>query len=485
MTRAGGSARMWPQRTIGATGLLLLGTLASCTRVQPAPLALSPQASAELVARTLSHQQLPAYEFSALPPRMGREVPLRNDSSRRRLWIVQRLVLRESGARIEQDYLHAALRARCHAYPWIGHGALFAANSSHCTLDDLALRRANLLQAQQAWAYAHHARALQAAESGDIMVFAGWVQQQRRDRHWHDFSGWLQPRALINPPLPGLRRTPAPVAPPPPPPPALPPPSAALAQMHVQPAHYLDRMPPSYPPTALRAHQQGTTILLLTVNVAGRVTRAAIAETSGNADLDAAALYAAWTWKFYPRRLDGAAVTSRLRVPVQFRWADSHAPPPQPLLPAMQLAGMQWRDGIQSVPQTAAARVSRCASQTASALHAPARVQVLQAAGWRVGAPLRQAGLLVLPARALNAQCQPGRAAVFIYSGIELVGSLQGTIGNQIATSLHDDQLRVQWRRNVRADAAHTLQLTGRIAPSGVWWDRLELAWQPSTPAPP
>jgi len=58
----------------------------------------------------------------------------------------------------------------------------------------------------------------------------------------------------------------------------------------------------------------------LTVDVSadGAVTSVAIAKTSGNRDLDRAAMEAARKWRFNPAQENGVGMAGRVSVPVTF-----------------------------------------------------------------------------------------------------------------------------------------------------------------------
>lgn len=78
-------------------------------------------------------------------------------------------------------------------------------------------------------------------------------------------------------------------------------------------------LPPAYPRSALAQRREGTVVLRLTIDEAGAVTRVAIAQTSGHADLDEAATAAAARWKYSPGFENGRAVECELIQPIPFR----------------------------------------------------------------------------------------------------------------------------------------------------------------------
>ncbi|HAD87376.1 MAG TPA: hypothetical protein DCG48_08445 [Rhodospirillaceae bacterium] len=83
-------------------------------------------------------------------------------------------------------------------------------------------------------------------------------------------------------------------------------------------ANYRRRTPPLYPRRALEMGQQGQVLLHAEILPNGRPRALKIAESSGHRLLDVAALAAVRDWRFEPSNIDGAAVTSWVRVPVQF-----------------------------------------------------------------------------------------------------------------------------------------------------------------------
>ncbi len=77
--------------------------------------------------------------------------------------------------------------------------------------------------------------------------------------------------------------------------------------------------PPSYPWVPWRRGIEGTVAIELHIDATGCVTAASVATSSGNAELDRAALDRLATWKFLPARSAGGAVASVLRQDVIFR----------------------------------------------------------------------------------------------------------------------------------------------------------------------
>ncbi len=118
-----------------------------------------------------------------------------------------------------------------------------------------------------------------------------------------------------------------PDAPPPAPAPrdALPPRAllvVTLAAAQVVSAHALDasvNAPPEYPALARRRGWEGDVVLLVEVLADGSAGEVVVAESSGHAMLDEAALDAARAWRYEPARRDGRAIPSTYRQPFVFR----------------------------------------------------------------------------------------------------------------------------------------------------------------------
>lgn len=83
-------------------------------------------------------------------------------------------------------------------------------------------------------------------------------------------------------------------------------------------ANYRRRTSPVYPARAVEMGQQGTVLLHAEVRPDGRPRNLKVVASSGHRLLDAAALAAVRGWLFEPTQIDGAAVTSWVRVPVRF-----------------------------------------------------------------------------------------------------------------------------------------------------------------------
>jgi TonB family protein len=75
---------------------------------------------------------------------------------------------------------------------------------------------------------------------------------------------------------------------------------------------------PPYPARALRDGRTGTVRLLLRLDEAGRVRGVTLLEGSGHPDLDAAAVGAAWAWRFVPATVGGTPSAAEVVQAVRF-----------------------------------------------------------------------------------------------------------------------------------------------------------------------
>ena len=75
---------------------------------------------------------------------------------------------------------------------------------------------------------------------------------------------------------------------------------------------------PKYPESARRANVEGTVGVGLVIGSQGSVTSAWVAESSGNAALDQAAVDAVYQWRFAPGTVNGSPVETQSRVRVNF-----------------------------------------------------------------------------------------------------------------------------------------------------------------------
>lgn len=77
-------------------------------------------------------------------------------------------------------------------------------------------------------------------------------------------------------------------------------------------------MQPAYPATALPNREQGAVVVSAMVRSDGTVSRVALRQSSGFADLDNAAANAVNGWKFVPATKDGAATDGWASVQIVF-----------------------------------------------------------------------------------------------------------------------------------------------------------------------
>lgn len=81
---------------------------------------------------------------------------------------------------------------------------------------------------------------------------------------------------------------------------------------------YRQRAALSYPISALRQRIGGSVVLLVNINENGRATGISVQRSSGNADLDQAAIKCARYSSYEPYRVHGVAQPSRVEAPFQF-----------------------------------------------------------------------------------------------------------------------------------------------------------------------
>lgn len=83
------------------------------------------------------------------------------------------------------------------------------------------------------------------------------------------------------------------------------------------------RQPPRFPPELVAAGAEGTTVLIITHDQAGKVLDVVVEKSSGYAQFDQAAIEAAKTWTM-PAPVDGGKI-GRARVPVDFKQPETPA----------------------------------------------------------------------------------------------------------------------------------------------------------------
>ncbi len=84
-------------------------------------------------------------------------------------------------------------------------------------------------------------------------------------------------------------------------------------------ASLLEQPRPSYPPEAFRAREQGTVVVLASIDATGKVQAVKIAKRSGSRILDRAAMNEVRGWKFKPAMKGGKTVASNIQVPVDYK----------------------------------------------------------------------------------------------------------------------------------------------------------------------
>ena len=85
-----------------------------------------------------------------------------------------------------------------------------------------------------------------------------------------------------------------------------------------RPAQRAAAAPPAYPVSAKKAGITGTVIITLMLNETGHASAVSITKSSGNSELDEAALRAARAWRFRPATHDERPVATKVTVPVRF-----------------------------------------------------------------------------------------------------------------------------------------------------------------------
>lgn len=88
----------------------------------------------------------------------------------------------------------------------------------------------------------------------------------------------------------------------------------------MQPPRLISRVQPDYPSTARQNNIEGTTYVRLLVSANGDVEAVSVANSSGSEVIDAAAVTAAYQWRFIPAKNErGSSVRCYVRLPIAFR----------------------------------------------------------------------------------------------------------------------------------------------------------------------
>jgi len=82
---------------------------------------------------------------------------------------------------------------------------------------------------------------------------------------------------------------------------------------------YRINLPPKYPRSARHRGLEGTVLVEVFVNIAGKVKELKLLKSSGYTILDNAALKAVRKWSFSPGSVNGTLEAMRVRVPIRFR----------------------------------------------------------------------------------------------------------------------------------------------------------------------
>ncbi len=80
----------------------------------------------------------------------------------------------------------------------------------------------------------------------------------------------------------------------------------------------VNRMPPQYPSTLLKRGIGGKVVITCVVDVKGNITSSKVKQSSGQAELDKAALQAVSRWKFKPARRGGKPIQATCNIPFTF-----------------------------------------------------------------------------------------------------------------------------------------------------------------------
>lgn len=99
---------------------------------------------------------------------------------------------------------------------------------------------------------------------------------------------------------------------------ASPSPTPSIEQAGDLSASMISAAPPRYPQESRRKREQGTVVLSVLLDVDGSVASVSVAQSSGHARLDQAALSAVRRWRWSPTRRHGAAVQVKGVVEIPF-----------------------------------------------------------------------------------------------------------------------------------------------------------------------
>ncbi|GGA37423.1 TonB family protein [Dyella nitratireducens] len=89
-------------------------------------------------------------------------------------------------------------------------------------------------------------------------------------------------------------------------------------ELTIVPGSVLTKTTPSYPAEAVSGLHEGTVTLLVLVSTKGLPTEITFSQSSGYRDLDDAAKNAVMDWTFKPQTVEGVAIDSYMKIPVNF-----------------------------------------------------------------------------------------------------------------------------------------------------------------------
>jgi TonB family protein len=92
---------------------------------------------------------------------------------------------------------------------------------------------------------------------------------------------------------------------------------------NVKPPQIVQQVEPAYPPEARKSHTEGSVVLKIVIDEKGKVTSPRIGTSSGNQDLDQAALDAVSAWSFKPATLEGRPVAVQYTLTIRFSLSKS------------------------------------------------------------------------------------------------------------------------------------------------------------------
>lgn len=81
----------------------------------------------------------------------------------------------------------------------------------------------------------------------------------------------------------------------------------------------ISQPPPTYPSNAMQMSREGRVRVRIDIGADGVPTDSSLVESSGDRDLDRAALQGVRRWRFKPAMAHGAAVASNVTVPIEFK----------------------------------------------------------------------------------------------------------------------------------------------------------------------